>query len=615
MPTLADAGGGTYHQANDYPVTETILGVPHFFIQGIDVTYLRGKSTLIREWTLVEPGGEDSASVEFPQVFGMDPRGVEGDELDFFGFDRTMEIVIIEEGATPGVFDGFVHSVWCGLIAADQTHMTEDATTTELQGVGLLIGPAMAQQHRPLNYMESTDIGTVIPDVLNALTSRKFDPIAYVTTGIMTRELGAETDKVWDYVQDLLSTAWTEDAQQWTIRRAGAGEYEMVLKDNTTVDYQVEAGTPGISSELSAEHTQKITTIWGRGVGPDGYSWRGNVFPDFLLGEYDEDALDGRFRFPLITWGPVDDGSLNPTGEPHPDYDPGVERYDREINFPRGLTKAQAYSDAERILDREIQNFAAGPMTLRSDLAIPDAEVGPANSRFLMQAGANITYANYYPRSDFLFRCSQVRVDLQRLEVELLVDSRQRDVMTLSQIYERNRFASEDPARRPGNVNRVSRQERDVVFEYDGEATGGIIPDHEVTGGAWFIFPRPLSGAGRIVRLSYWCESRFALALFGAPITPSELAALVPDPLASEDPFAAESEALNDAGIIEGWGRQGDACGYHPGQESAGDPFTGFLLDTNTIEYNSARQPWVWVCEWVESTATMSGQIYPDVTK
>lgn len=615
MDGLEPLTPGKYRDDGTYPVTRAILGVPHVFVDDVDVTYLRGERTLIREYVLVEPFGEDSATVEFPQISPFDILGETGEELSFIGPDRDIEIVIVEEGVTPGVFNGTQHSVWNGILVSDESDVTEDSASMSWHAKGLLIGQASSQQHRVVNYMEPTDIGTVIPAALNAVSSRRFEEIDPVVTGIMTRERGAETDKVADYVQDLLSRAWTDEGRQWTIVRTGSKTYEMVLKDNTTIDYTLEAGTRGVSASLKRDKSQSYNVIWGRGVRSDGYSWRGMVYPNFQTDDTLTDAdLDGTFRFPLIFDPKVNDGSLTPDGEPAVEYDPEVEREDVEINFPPGTGKDAAYLDAARQLAREENAGATGTIRLRTDPV--------EGSRYLMQVGSNISYRGYRGGDfstdfePFLLHIAEMRVDLAGKEIELTVDSRWRDAMTLSSIMQRDREASLDPARRPGNVNRRSRAEPDVAVEFDGEAADAAVAiEHEVADGVWHIFPLPVFQTGRIVKLEWRSTGRFALALFGAPITPSELAALVPDPLAVEDPFKEESEALAAAGIIEGWGRLDDAAGYSPGQESAGDSFTGLLLDTNTIEFSSARPPWVWVCEWSDGDHTFSGQLFPDVNK
>ena len=464
-------------------VTRTVLGVPHVFVDDIDVTYLRGERTIIREWSIEEPGGETTAAILFPQIYPFDEVGEVGGEFAQIGNQRNCDILIVEEGVTPGVFDGTQHEVWNGILASDESHIDEAKAETEWHARGLLIGQASAQMHRVKDYMEPTDIGTVIPEVLNSISSRRFEEIDTVVTGIETLERGSERDYKWDYVQSLLATAWTVDGQQWTIRRSGPKTYEMVLKDLDTIDYELEAGTRGVTADLARDDSQKYSVIWGSGVGPDGYSWRGMVYPDFVTDlTYDPDdlsALDGPFRFPLVFDPKVDDGSLNPNGIPAVEYNPDVDRSDVEIQFPTGTTKDVAYQDAIKQLARDENPGSTGTIRLRTDLTIPDAEgVTAANSRFLIPAGSNLSYRNYRGGDfstdfePFLFRISGVHVDLQRSTVNLSVDSRFRDAMTLSSIIERDKNATIDPARRPGGVNRRSRMEPDVAIEFDGEALG-----------------------------------------------------------------------------------------------------------------------------------------------
>jgi hypothetical protein len=387
----------------------------------------------------------------------------------------------------------------------------------------------------------------------------------------------------------------------------------MVLKDNETIEYTLEAGTRGVTADITRDAASKYNVIWGRGVGPDGYSWRGTVYPDFLLDfEFDIDDLslmDAPHRYPLVFDPKVDDGSLNPTGIPAVEYNPLVERIDVEINYPPNVTKAAAIIDAGRSLFRDENTGAMGTVTLRTDPA--------EGSRFLIPVGTNLSYRNFRGGDyitdfePFLFRIAAIRVDLPNGEVQLTVDSRQRDAMTLSSIIARDRDASVDPAKRPGNVNRRSRQEPDIAVEFDGEAGGHIIAAHSLTGGSWKVFPRPLSQINRIVKIDYTCTERFALVLFGAPVDETFCFTYIGNPLAMEDPLAPNIETLEAAGLIEGWGRLDDACGYFPSQESAGASFTGRFVDTNTIEYNSVRGSWVWVCEYAENDATISGFIYP----
>jgi hypothetical protein len=187
-------------------------------------------------------------------------------------------------------------------------------------------------------------------------------------------------------------------------------------------------------------------------------------------------------------------------------------------------------------------------------------------------------------------------------------------MMTLSAVMERDRDSKVDPNRRPGNVNRRSRAATDTVVEFDGESGAGIIPRHALYGGLWTVIRIPVSQVGRIAEIDVRTSgpaSRFAFALFGAPIQPSHLARYVGNPLASDSPFESHADLLIDRfGWIDAWGSQGDAAGYGHGAEGS-SALTGRLIDTGGLEFVSKKSPWVWVAEYAATSTFIQGRIFP----
>jgi hypothetical protein len=472
---------------------------------------------------------------------------------------------------------------------------------------GLLFGQLERQENRVVNYRPPTDIGHVIPDTINGIVSPRFAPLARVDTGIMTTYRGSEGDTVADFVQAILAKAWTIDNRQWTIARTGPRTYAMVLKDNEIIDYTLTAATPGVEANLVRDANRGSNYILGRGVRPDGGAWRGMVYPDLMLGDRPEfpNSGIGAYRRPLA-WDPkVSDGKWQDDGLPQAEFNPKVMPKRIDVDLGTGITLEEGILEAQRILARQETTALFGSMNLMSD--------PPEGSRFLMPVGSNISYVNWRGGdylTDFdpwLLRVSNIQVDLQALRVNVAVDSQRADAMTLGSIIRRDREATVDPARRPGQVNRRSRQEPDAMVAYDSECGQSVITSHTITGGQWYIYPRAWSEAERIVEIRlHSTASKFCWALFNDEVTKAQLDRWVGNPLAVAAPFDVNADEVDALGFIEAWGELNDAAGYSPHAESDGG-FTGDLIVTTAVEYHAVIPPWVWVAEYAPATTTISG--------
>jgi hypothetical protein len=283
-----------------------------------------------------------------------------------------------------------------------------------------------------------------------------------------------------------------------------------------------------------------------------------------------------------------------------------VIRRELDIDYGPGVTKAEATKSAQAQLARDGEPGWAGTITLRSD--------PHEGSRFFMFEGQNVLLRGFRGQ-DLLLHVVETSKDLSGdLVVKLTVDTKARDAMTLSSILQRDRDSKVDPSRRPGNVNRRSRQEQDMAVEFDGESGAGQIERMALYGGLWSVINIPVSQVGRIARIVASTSSpaaKFAMALFGAPIQPTHLNRYVGNPLASDGPFDAHADTLMDRfGFIEGWGQSGSACGYYPGSEGSGS-LTGRFEDSGGVEYRSTKGGWVWVALFSPTSTFLEGRIYP----
>ena len=374
---------------------------------------------------------------------------------------------------------------------------------------------------------------------------------------------------------------------------------DLNLTGNVPVDGVYNTSDVAVCRAIQGDYGLLVDGI----VGPQ--TWAGT----FAVGSGGGD-LTGAYRRPLAIDPRVDPHLYTASGAidgVNPAYDRSVIRVDRDEDFGAGTTKADATRSAIAELARDKFPGLTGTITLTSD--------PHEGSRFLIDEGNNVCVLGFRGANPLL-HIADLKASPQTHQVTITVDEHARDAMTIAAIMKDTRDAAPDPARRPGAVNRRSRMDQDIAVQFDGESDGGRIPRHALYGGLWTVIRIPVSQMGQIAKLDIKTASpaaKFALALFGAPITPAHLVNLVGDPLSGTNPFArteAKGIALDDLGLIEAFGAPGSAAGYGRGQEGTGT-LTGQLIDTGGLSYISARPPWIWVAEWSPTSTFISGRIYP----
>jgi hypothetical protein len=663
------------------------LGTPHVWVDGVDVTYFRDAPTKIAGWRQEAPFGWTSTTLTFKQVFHYEERGV-GD-LAWMVADKPVEIALVTPlGARLHRFTGHLTSEDPGV---------GRGRTECVWGVEGALWQADHSIHQVPARLDPTDIGRLIPAELNGTPSRRFSPIANVTTGIPSRQRGSTGQTRWEYTTDMLAKATVDGGDQWTLEPTGPRSFALVLKDTTTVHWTITAGAPGVELDLNHDHHERIDAVYARGIGPDGYAWRNVFFPDLLAydppdypyADPDQNVLPGDTDAMTLTgtgisdWQrrirelgysslPVDgvmgsedtaavrwiqakmgiqvDGFMGPQtwaatwnvgavgGDlrtirlpmavrteveqyiyaangaivgTNPEYDPSIIRHEVDIDLGAGVTKAQGREMARRILERGLDPGIVGTIKLTT--------CPWEGSRWEMDAGDNVLVKGWRGE-DVIARVTALDADPESVTVTLTIDSEFRDAMAVVQILERNRESRPDPARRPGNPNRRSRQDQDQVTPFEGESPAGRLPRLPLYEGLWTVWPVPVSEVGLIAKLRMWTDdpvSKFAVSLWGRPVTANQIAAKVPDPLAETNPWQAAGDAwLDSMGFVDAWGEEGEAAGYGLlGRESEGDPLTGELIDEAGVPYVSLVSPWLWVGLFSPVSTFIEGRIYPEPTQ
>lgn len=341
-------------------------------------------------------------------------------------------------------------------------------------------------------------------------------------------------------------------------------------------------------------------------------TWANGINSANLAGSrFDPIAADER----TVRWLTTSNGSFS---EPNPAFDAQVLPVEALVSYGEGISKRKAARWAQRQLDANADGPGwYGTITLTAD----PVEM----SRRDLAAGMNIRLRSFNGApSGLVFHIASVRhvADDPALPVTLTVDTNARDLLTIVEMRERDRESRQDPARNYLNQRRRSATVRDTVMGWDKESGMGVIPDRAMQGGQWNIVRVPAAQFGAIVstELEVTPACRFYAAVFGAQVTPSRLAGLVPTPgvMAGEDraPFDVPS-IQDDLGrsnrtgmrLAILWGTPGQAAGYWPGEQEKGHDPTGVLRDDASWDYISADPPWLWLAVWPDDDCTLSGML------
>jgi hypothetical protein len=668
-PTL-DTFGRPINWVPTSSVDETV-GSLQVMIGGHDRTFWNNTICQVKGWQKNEPFDDATAELFYPQVsyFAALPTFIER------GFNVQIKLVKPDESKIV-LFEGFIIG----------TTQDEAGVTVEILGI---LYQADLQLQAPLFYVESQDIGTRIADILNTTVSRDFGWTKPVTTGIKTRQRGSWGQRLTGAIQELLSTAVTDDgSNQWTVMVNSPGAVPVIqLKDRTTHHWTVSAGAPGVQLSVHNDGATVPNVIYGQGTAPDGCVWRNSKYPnlhpdsapifpyspthsisvgecndgvqtweermsvlgydvsvngcysssdaaacrllqkragitvDGLVGPqtwaatFDVGAnagsLDGAFFMPLYDWDPVQYYLYNADGSTkgkNPTFDVKKLRVERFETYGEGITKTEGVRAATAEFNRE---FAPNGANYLGDISLSaDPEEG---SRFLIDAGENI-YVRYFNGTGMLFHISNVDVDLEGGSVRLQVDTKARDLITLTAIKQRNKDAT-DPARRKSTPRR-SKQIDDSVVNFDCEAGAGRIPKHALYKGLWTVIRIPAGQLGTIAKTVFTTSgpaAKFSVGIFGSPITAARLKSLVGNPL-SGNGWDQNQDALDDAGLLISWGSADQAMGYYPrSQSDAGASVTGRFIDGASWEWESYHPPWLWIAEYSTSSCFISGRLYAQV--
>jgi hypothetical protein len=285
-------------------------------------------------------------------------------------------------------------------------------------------------------------------------------------SGYCSRQTGAWEHCLTGFVQDQLTGMITDErsgvtpGNQWTITHSRASSHSprgrepmLQVRDRyRTPDFSVWVGTPGLDVRLSEDSTQSENIIYGEGTDSDGTMWRNAVISN------DGGRTD---YLPLAAsrnvWPPsAANAKSGFTSE-------------AMLKLGDGFSQVQGVSIAKQQLARDEQPGYSGSLTLRTD---PSVHMPKA----LIRAGMTMLLKGFLGTGDsgVAFHISAVSTKPMDGSVELTVDSRYRDLLTVQEALNRAR----DPLSpiKMLQVNRTSVLLEDLQTPWDYHAGSGYVP-------------------------------------------------------------------------------------------------------------------------------------------
>jgi hypothetical protein len=678
----------------DDAVVSEVIGRLQMWIGGRNITYLRGVPIVARRWESESPIGDTVASFEFPQLNPWDKPG-DGD-LDFLYPDAPVAIGLKRE-VSPGVYR--VQRLWNGYLDARGNGLVGEGEDYAHEAKGTLTA-ALHAVHEPRPFTEPTDIWVLIARALNAVPGRRWAYIPQTPIGIKTLTRGSRDDFVWDYVQQLLSEAITDDGRQWTINEVAPGVIRPVLKPApSTVHATVSYGTPGVDIDFRIDESTRVDGFFVSGIAPNGGGWANVFYPgvellnpppypnsdttDYLnLGTTDADTDSGTgvtdwqrrvkeiaaFSTPAVSgvmssaWiavvddvqrfvGVTADSSVGPQTwnavfdrvAAGSDFTPiRLPLAVKPWAWPFKYTAAGVKTGPNPLFDKtRVPRFVplqlGARKTKREGAKIARALLGvygeagaygqirweydPNETDRAMLSHLSNVKVRGFEGEDRVVQVAHKVVSLDESEdgpvyvVTTDVDEHARDAMWVEDLLEQRRNAQPDLSRRPTGGGKSSRVVVDERTPWDAESPCGVLRRTAVNGssGLWSVVTVPFAEIGKLAGIRLTSDQPFAMAIFASlRITENKLASIVGNPFASSDPWRDVKGQLDEYGIIEAWGEEGNACGYSPKTEDDDAPFTGlFELDT-PVDYWTETVPYVSVAIFMRGgSGWIEGEFIP----
>lgn len=462
----------------------------------VDITAVRGAATSIDDYSNADPFGDSTAQLTFGALTPFDDLEAV-DLITWLGCNTDIDIYWVPAVSTAPqykleqpVIDPLTNlpdivtpsqlrnssgvslgdqrvKVWEGYIAS--LDFSNDSSTANLQAqcqgalfqadcyyaypfypaqpwpIELLIAQAFLKKGRLINLRTApftinwpTGWKLVVPKYsgsTNAYTIMGTPGSKY--SGYVSRQTGAWDHALTGFVQDQLTLMLTQQSMgvkpgdQWTIQQVrqaagvspGRAPVLTVRSSERVPDFSIWLGTPGVTQQLSQDSTQTANVIYGTGIGVDGTTWRNAVI-----------ANDGS-RTDYAPLAGSRDIYPYPSGNTdNPSFDPGGFVREGYTNYGSGFDESDAINVAEQQVARNSRPGWQGTITLATD---------PSESlpRWLIRAGMTVLFQGFAGSgaTGTRFHISSVQANVAAGTMQLTVDTRYRDLLTVEESIARTR--------------------------------------------------------------------------------------------------------------------------------------------------------------------------------
>lgn len=417
----------------------------------VDITFVRGVPTTLRDWTWSDPFGPSTASLTFPSVTCWEPLGAG----ELFWLAPDVNVDIIWDGPLPEGYP-FSEFRWEGYILPFD--FTETDVSVNLIGALMQLDNYLAKPEyptHPLAYEQAIsrcwNLGTDLrikplqvnfpgwwkkrwlgPRGIPALNPVGLKPRSR-WTGLLTRETGSWDKALTSYIQTMLASMYTKRGR-WTLELLPGRRPVLMHRDfrhsPDSATVVVDPFQPGVKVSLSEDHSQSANVLYGQSKALTGEAYSGmDVSPDGSRTTYR----------PLAALR-----QAHPQTDSNGWLDRSRMRREMKIQAQEGLNADELFEVANNQLQVVSEPGVTGTITLTSDprMYVAGDQPGPVLMRSLLRAGMSVQLESFRGLPEgIMLHVTEARMEHTSQTLTLTVDSKYRDKLTVDEVRLRGRDA------------------------------------------------------------------------------------------------------------------------------------------------------------------------------
>lgn len=612
-------------------------------LNGTDYTFFRCQITKPLDCSSEDPGGDTDCKVSFPSVTALEELGT-GDLADFQMYaNLDVWLADVEADTQHRVFQGLVKR-WA---------YEDNLLVAYCRGAGCQLNDYVRMQ---AITDEPADIGQLASGEFSH-TSRvhltgRLQEMAVVTTGITSRYRG-DAGRSTDYLAKLYNLAWdpaTGDKYTWMVGDGRTPETVLVVDPQTVTDpdFWIDFGAEGVDPQIEQDGGAILKVFYVGGQEPGGQP---------LDQLYPLDP-DGVFHLPLEADMTVHDVVDDGTGTLVTDtatgpFDPDGYRVETYWDFGAGVGRDEAAGILHqiRLMLKNGHNWA-GTLTLNG--IDPKNNAGTIVPKALMRPNMTVglRWICGTGSEGMIFRIAQRNLNPVENSIELVIDTKRRDIHWLEAIANREDVKAKNPIARLNIGTDATKPVSKAVWD---TKRSGWIPNDDtnghrwvvgdtstltLTGNTWNVYKFLAAEAENFYRFEFHLteNAAFHVSLYNMdPTDVSHTIGLPADPFEtpSGTPVTGPWTPPLPNGFINGWGQTlldsngvsfRQAAGFYPlkdanddGTDTGATPTGDFVVQGDfTFDHDEAssaeeaatgiNEPaYLWVAIWIPTAGTFHG--------